>query len=115
MTQDTDESGNSCTKPKKIWKRWHEKIQSAAGKGASAEEIGKIKDLTQQKEKRTVQEDPSTNGTKSRTRPMVDGKIRFIQSGKISGQHHEMLKNVREEQGIEGWVAAKIMKKHPTI
>ena len=35
----------------------HEKIQSAAGKGASAEEIGKIKDPTQQKEKESVQED----------------------------------------------------------
>ena len=53
---------------KKYGKDGMKKIQSAAGKGASAEEIGKIKDQ-HNKRKRICTRRSSTNGTKSRTRP----------------------------------------------
>ena len=58
--QETDESGIMYKAGvKKYGKDGMKKFQSAAGKGASAEEIGKIKDPTQQKEKESVQEDPA--------------------------------------------------------
>ena len=58
MDQDTDESGIMYRAGVKKYGKDGMK-KSAAGKGASAEEIEKIKDPAQQKEKRTVQEDPA--------------------------------------------------------
>ena len=110
--QATDESGIMYKAGvKKYGKDGMKKIQSAAGKGASAEEIGKIKDQHNKKKKESVQEDLAQMAQKAE----MDHEVQMARSdlykaAKYSIALHEMLKNVSEEQGIEGWVAAKITK-----
>lgn len=110
--QATDESGIMYKAGvKKYGKDGMKKIQSAAGKGASAEEIGKIKDQHNKKKKESVQEDLAQMAQKAE----MDHEVQMARSdlykaAKYSIALHEMLKNVSEEQGLEGWVAAKITK-----
>ena len=110
--QATDESGIMYRAGvKKYGKDGMKKIQSAAGKGASAEEIGKIKDQHNKKKKESVQEDLAQMAQKAE----MDHEVQMARSdlykaAKYSIALHEMLKNVSEEQGLEGWVAAKITK-----
>ena len=96
---------------KKYGKDGMKKIQSAAGKGASAEEIGKIKDQHNKKKKESVQEDLAQMAQKVEQDHEVQmARSDLYKAAKYSIALHEMLKNVSEEQGIEGWVAAKITK-----
>ena len=112
MDQDTDESGIMYRAGvKKYGKDGMKKIQSAAGKGASAEEIGKIKDQHNKKKKESVQEDLAQMAQKVEQDHEVQmARSDLYKAAKYSIALHEMLKNVSEEQGIEGWVAAKITK-----
>ena len=172
VDQDTDESGIMYRAGvKKYGKDGMKKIQSAAGKGASAEEIGKIKDQHNKKKKESLAVEKQEkncgcgqtpcitygkqNEEESKEIPANVKKIakeldkavamhksqakRLRKAGisedlaqmahKVEQDHevqmarsdlykaakysislHEMLKNVSEEQGIEGWVAAKITK-----
>lgn len=110
--QETDESGIMYKAGvKKYGKDGMKKIQSAAGKGASAEEIGKIKDQHNKKKKESVQEDLAQMAQKVEQDHEVQmARSDLYKAAKYSIALHEMLKNVSEEQGIEGWVAAKITK-----
>ena len=112
VDQDTDESGIMYKAGvKKYGKDGMKKIQSAAGKGASAEEIGKIKDQHNKKKKESVQEDLAQMAQKVEQDHEVQmARSDLYKAAKYSIALHEMLKNVSEEQGIEGWVAAKITK-----
>ena len=112
VDQDTDESGIMYRAGvKKYGKDGMKKIQSAAGKGASAEEIGKIKDQHNKKKKESVQEDLAQMAQKVEQDHEVQmARSDLYKAAKYSIALHEMLKNVSEEQGIEGWVAAKITK-----
>ena len=112
VDQDTDESGIMYKAGvKKYGKDGMKKIQSAAGKGASAEEIGKIKDQHNKKKKGSVQEDLAQMAQKVEQDHEVQmARSDLYKAAKYSIALHEMLKNVSEEQGIEGWVAAKITK-----
>ena len=112
MDQETDESGIMYKAGvKKYGKDGMKKIQSAAGKGASAEEIGKIKDQHNKKKKESVQEDLAQMAQKVEQDHEVQmARSDLYKAAKYSIALHEMLKNVSEEQGIEGWVAAKITK-----
>ena len=112
VDQDTDESGVMYKAGvKKYGKDGMKKIQSAAGKGASAEEIGKIKDQHNKKKKESVQEDLAQMAQKVEQDHEVQmARSDLYKAAKYSIALHEMLKNVSEEQGIEGWVAAKITK-----
>ena len=110
--QATDESGIMYKAGvKKYGKDGMKKIQSAAGKGASAEEIGKIKDQHNKKKKESVQEDLALMAQKAE----MDHEVQMARSdlykaAKYSIKLHDMLKSVSEQQGLEGWVAAKITK-----
>ena len=110
--QDTDESGIMYRAGvKKYGKDGMKKIHSAAGKGASAEETGKIKDQHNKKKKESVQEDLAQMAQKVEQDHEVQmARSDLYKAAKYSIALHEMLKNVSEEQGIEGWVAAKITK-----
>ena len=112
VDQDTDESGIMYKAGvKKYGKDGMKKIQSAAGKGASAEEIGKIKDQHNKKKKESVQEDLAQMAQKVEQDHEVQmARSDLYKAAKYSIKLHERLKGISEEQGLEGWVAAKITK-----
>ena len=112
VDQDTDESGIMYKAGvKKYGKDGMKKIQSAAGKGASAEEIGKIKDQHNKKKKESVQEDLAQMAQKVEQDHEVQmARSDLYKAAKYSIKLHDRLKNISEEEGLEGWVAAKITK-----
>ena len=112
IDQETDESGIMYKAGvKKYGKDGMKKIQSAAGKGASAEEIGKIKDQHNKNKKESVQEDLAQMAQKVEQDHEVQmARSDLYKAAKYSIKLHERLKGVSEEEGLEGWVAAKITK-----
>lgn len=94
---------------KKYGKDGMEKIQSAAGKGASAEEIGAIKDQHNKKKK-------ANEGLGDLAqRAEMDHEVQMARAdlykiAKYAIKLHEMLKGVSEAEGIEGWQQSKITK-----
>lgn len=87
-----------------------EKIQSAAGKGASAEEIGAIKDKHNKKKKSTNEGLGDLAQRAEMDHEVQMARADLYKIAKYAIKLHEMLKGVSEAEGIQGWQQSKITK-----
>lgn len=107
--RNTKESGlQRYTGIKKYGKKGFEELQKAGRGGASEEEKGAIKD--KYLKKKTNEGLADLAGAAERDHEVQMARAELYKIAKYAIKLHEMLKNVSEEQGLEGWVQSKITK-----
>lgn len=105
----TSESGlQRYTGIKKYGKKGFEELQKAGREGASEEEKGAIKD--RYLKKKTNEGLADMAGMAERDHEVQMARAELYKIAKYAIKLHEMLKNVSEAEGIEGWQQAKITK-----
>ena len=108
--KETRESGlQRYTGIKKYGKKGFERLQKAGRDGASEEEKGKIKDQILGK-KKTNEGLADMADMVERDHEVQMARAELYKIAKYSIKLHDMLKNVSEAEGLEGWVQAKITK-----
>lgn len=107
--KNTNETGLQYYTGKKKYGADGMKALAAAGrKGANQEELGRIKDKYMKK--KTNEGLADLAGAAERDHEVQMARAELYKIAKYSIKLHEMLKNVSEEQGLEGWVQSKITK-----
>ena len=94
---------------KKYGKKGFEELQKAGRKGASEEEKGAIKDKHLPK-KKTNEGLADLADMAERDHEVQMARSDLYKIAKYAIKLHEMMKNVSEAEGIEGWQQAKITK-----
>jgi len=108
--KETRENGlQRYTGIKKYGKAGFEKLQKAGREGASEQEKGKIKDQILGK-KKTNEGLADMAGMVERDHEVQMARAELYKIAKYSIKLHDMLKNVSETEGLEGWIQAKITK-----
>lgn len=107
--RNTKENGlQRYTGIKKYGKKGFEELQKAGREGASEKEKGAIKD--KYLKKKTNEGLADLAGAAERDHEVQMARAELYKIAKYAIKLHEMLKNVSEEQGLEGWVQSKITK-----
>jgi len=106
--EETDESGIMYKAGvKKYGKDGMEKIQSAAGKGASAEEIGKIKDQHNKKKKESFATETSI-GHKDDEKHMIQKNL--YQLASYAKETFDMVSDLAEDADFPHWWQSKVVE-----
>jgi hypothetical protein len=107
--KNTNETGLQYYTGKKKYGANGMKALAAAGrKGANQEELGRIKDKYMKN--KTNEGLADLAGAAERDHEVQMARAELYKIAKYAIKLHEMLKNVSEEQGLEGWVQSKITK-----
>ena len=95
---------------KKYTKAGMEELAAAGREGASEEEKGAIKDKYLKKKKKTNEGLADLADMAERDHEVQMARSDLYKIAKYAIKLHEMMKNVSEAEGIEGWQQAKITK-----